>query len=78
MVMELQQKTLQMVLMSATKDRSSAVTEEHKLGQDDRIIKVVELDKLEASTEGNSSVACGNWIHRMKPVISNLSKKATQ
>ena len=69
MVMEQQQKT---------KDLSSALIEADKLDQDDQRIKVVELNKLGDSTEGNSSIACGDWIHRIKPAISNLSKRSTQ
>ena len=70
-----QQKTTEMVLGNA-KDGSSGISEKDKLDQDDQRIKVVELDKLEDSTEGNSSIACGDWIHRIKPAISNLSKRA--
>ena len=78
MVLENQRKILEMVLGSTTKDRSSGMTEEDKLAQDDQRIKVVELDKLGDSTDENSSIACGDWIHRIKPVISNLFKRLTQ
>ena len=27
-------------------------------------------------TEGNSSIKCGDWIHRLTPTISNWSKRA--
>ena len=77
MVLETQQKTLGMVLGSATKDRSSGMTEEDKLDQKDQMIKVTDLDKLEDLKEGISSIVRGDWIHRIKPVISNLSKRAT-
>jgi hypothetical protein len=75
-LMEQQQKTLELVVMSAKKDRSSAMREEDKLDQDDQRNQVEQLDKLDDSTEGNSSIACGHWIHRIKPVISSLPKRA--
>ena len=49
-----------------------------KLDQDDQRVKVIELDKLEDSSEGNSAINCGDWIHTIKPAISNLSKRPTQ
>ena len=55
MAMEQKQKTLDLVFMNATKDRSRAMTEEYKLDQDDQRSKVIELDKLEDSSEGNLS-----------------------
>ena len=53
------------------------MTEEDKLDQEDQMIKVTDLDKLEDLKEGISSIVRGDWIHRIKPVISNLSKRAT-
>ena len=51
------------------------MTEKEKLDQEDQRIKEVELGKLEELNE-NASIACGDWIHRIRPVICNLSKRA--
>jgi hypothetical protein len=69
--MENHRQTLE-VLMGNTK---GAMTEEEKLDQEDQRIKEVELGKLEELSE-NASIACGDWIHRIRPVICNLSKRA--
>ena len=51
------------------------LTEDEKLDQEDQRIKEVEFGKLEELNE-NASIACGDWIHRIRPVICNLSKSA--
>jgi hypothetical protein len=54
------------------------MSEEEELDQEDQRIKVVELGTLEELTEGNSTIARGDWIHTIRPVICNLSKRAEQ
>ena len=72
MLLENQRQTLEMVLGSNTK---GTMTEEEKLDQEDQRIKEVELGKLDELRE-NASIACGDWIHRIRPVLCNLSKRA--
>ena len=69
--MENHKQTLE-VLMGNNK---GSLTEEEKLAQEDQRIKEVELGKLEELNE-NGSIACGDWIHRIRPVICKLSKRA--
>ena len=56
-------------------NNKGTMTEEEKLDQEDQRIKEVELGKLEELNE-NASIACGDWIHRKRPMICNLSKRA--
>ena len=51
------------------------MTEEEKRDQEDQRSKEFELGKLDELSE-NASIACGDWIHRIRPVICNLSKRA--
>jgi len=51
------------------------MNEEEKLDQEDQRIKEVELGKLDELNE-NASISCGDWIHRIRPVICNLSRRA--
>jgi hypothetical protein len=62
--------------MKASKGKS--MTEEEKLDQEDRRIQEVEFEKLEETTEENAVTACGNWMHRTKPVIRNLLKRSAK
>jgi hypothetical protein len=39
---------------------------------------LIELEKLEEPTEENASITCGDWMHRIKPVIKNLSKRSSK
>ena len=48
------------------------------LDQEDQRIKVMELDTPEDATEESASIICGDWIHRIRPVIKNLSKKVNK
>ena len=72
LVMESNQRTVEL-LLNASKDRGTIAGE--MLDQDDQRIKVVELDKLEEPTEESASIVCGDWIHWIRPVIKNLSKR---
>ena len=72
MLLENQRQTLELVIGSNTKGN---MTEEEKLDQEDQRIKEVELGKLDELDE-NASIACGDWIHRIRPVICNFSKRA--
>ena len=38
----------------------------------------MELEKLEEPTEDNAAIVCGDWTHRIKPVIKNLSKRSAR
>ena len=42
---------------------------------EDQRIEEVELGKLEELNE-NAAIARGDWMHRIKPVICNLSRRA--
>jgi hypothetical protein len=66
MVLEDNEKTLKL-LMENSKGKGS--TEEESLDQEDQRIQSIELEKLEEPTEENASIVCGDWMHRIKPVI---------
>ena len=72
MFLESQRQTLEMVIGSNTK---GTVTEEEKLDQEYQRIKEVELGKLDELSE-NASIACGDWIHKIRRVNCNFSKRA--
>jgi hypothetical protein len=36
------------------------------------------LEKLEEPTEESASIVCGDWMHRIKPAIKNLSKRSSK
>jgi len=67
---------LVLLLMKASKGKS--MTEEEKLNQEDQRIKEVELEKLEEPTEENAAIVRGDWMHRIKPVIQNHSKRSSK
>ena len=73
MLLESQRQTFEMVIGNNTK--GNGMTEEEKLDQEDQRVKEVELGKLVELSE-NASIACGDWSHRIRPVICNLSKRA--
>ena len=75
MVLEDNEKTLKL-LMESSKGKGS--TDEEKLDQEDQRIQEVELEKLEEPTEESASIVCGDWMHRIKPVIKNLSKRSSK
>ena len=75
MVLEDRQKTLEL-LMGSSKKKTS--TKEEKLDQEDQRITEIELEKLEEPTEDNAAIVCGDWMHRIKPVIKNLSKRSSR
>jgi hypothetical protein len=75
MVLEDNEKTLKL-LMENSKAKGS--TKEERLDQEDQKIQSVELEKLEEPTEENASIMCGDWMHRIKPVIKNLSKRSSK
>ena len=52
--------------------------EEEKLDQEDQRIKPVDLEKLEEPTEESAAIVCGDWAYRIRPVIKNLSKRASK
>ena len=41
-------------------------------------MKIVELEKLEEPTEESAAIICGDWMHRVRPVIKNLSKRSSR
>jgi hypothetical protein len=75
MVLEDNEKTLKL-LMESSKGKGS--TDEEKLDQEDQRIQEVELEKLEEPTEESASIVCGDWMHRIKPAIKNLSKRSSK
>ena len=58
-------KTVEMV--NAQEGKSTS--EGDKLVQEDQRMKMVELEKLEEPTEESAAIICGDWMHRVKPVI---------
>ena len=59
--------------------RSAKTTnEEEKLDQEDQRMKIVELEKLDEPTEESAAIICGDWTHRIRPVIKNLSKRSSK
>jgi hypothetical protein len=69
MLMDNHKETLEVLL-----NNKAAMTEDEKMDQEDQRIKEVELGKLDEVNE-NASIACGDWLHRVRPVICNLSKR---
>ena len=75
MVLEDNERTLKL-LMETSKGKGS--TEEDKFDHEDQRIQLIELEKLEEPTEESASITCGDWMHRIKPVIKNLSKRSSK
>ena len=67
--MDNNQRTVELLLQQANRNTS----EKDKLDQEDQRIKVMELDILEDATEESASIMCGDWLHRIRPVIKNKS-----
>ena len=57
LVMENNQRTMELILKASM---NKAPGEADRLDQEDQRIKVVELAKLEESTEDNASITCGD------------------
>ena len=72
-VMDQQQKNVEMVLKQAKGSGQSDL-----LDQEDQRIKIVELESLKEPNEESASIMCGDWLHRIKPVIKNMSKRASR
>ena len=36
------------------------------------------MEKLEEPTEESAAIVCGDWMHRARPVIKNLSKRSSR
>ena len=72
LVIENGRKTVEMII-DAQKEKSTS--EEDKLDQEDQRMKIVELEKLEEPTEESAAIICGDWMHRVRPVIKNLVEK---
>jgi len=77
------EKTLERVLNATTPTKDEAKKMESRqekeeliLKMEDQRIKALELEELGEVTEGNSSIKCGDWLHRITPTINNLSKRA--
>ena len=75
LVIENGRKTVEMII-DAQKEKS--ISEEDKLDQEDQRMKFVELEKLEEPTEESAAIICGDWMHRVRPVIKNLSKRSSR
>ena len=76
MLIDSQRETLKLLVEEKLKGNGT-LTEEEKMDVEDQRIKEVELGKLE-DLNGNAAIACGDWMHRIKPVICNLSRRAKQ
>jgi hypothetical protein len=75
MVVESGQKTLKMIIDS---QNSKGTSEEEKLDQEDQRMKIVDLEPLEEPTEESAAIICGDWMHRIRPVIKNLSRRSSK
>ena len=62
------------LVLNAAKEKVG--NEAEKLDQEDQRIKVVELEILEEPTEESAAIICGNWMHRIRPILKNLSKRS--
>ena len=75
MMMYHQTKTLETVMKATT-----VVKEKLKGDQldwlEDQKIRPTALEELPEISEGNSSIKCGDWIHRITPTMKNLSRRA--
>ena len=74
LVMDGQQKAVEFMLKQATKTSE----EKDLLDQEDQRIKVLDLEPLKDLTEHNASIVCGDWLHRIRPVIKNMSKRSSK
>ena len=83
-LMQSQERTMQIALKAtvspskekeATDEETSLKKELDRDWSEDQRMKVVELEELPSQLEGNAAVKCGDWIHRITPTISNLSKR---
>ena len=36
------------------------------------------MEKLEEPTEESAAIICGDWMHRIRPVINNLSRRSSK
>ena len=75
MVLEDNQKTLELLIGNS---KGKGLTDDEKLDQEDQRIQLTELEILEEPTEDNAAIVCGDWMHRLRPVIKNLSKRASR
>ena len=41
-------------------------------------MKMVDLEPLEEPTEESAAIICGDWMHRIRPVIKNLSRRSSK
>ena len=73
-VMDQQQKTVEFMIKQTVK----ASKEGDQLDQEDQRIKVLDLEKLSEATEETASITCGDWLHRIRPVIKNMSKRSSK
>ena len=49
--------------------------EEDKLDQEDQKIKIIELERLQEPNGEDAASLCGSWIHRIRPILKNLSTR---
>ena len=87
MLIENQQRSLEVTLktLSPIKEKTKEDEDHEKKqkeldrdDQEDQRIKVVDIEELPPVTEGNSAVKCGDWLHRISPTMTNLSRRAGQ
>ena len=83
-LMQSQERTMEIALKATVSPSKEARDEESSLKKElerdwseDQRMKVVELEELPSQFDGNAAVKCGDWIHRITPTISNLSRKAS-
>ena len=83
-LMQSQERTMEIALkatLSPSKDEkdedeAKLKKEKERDWTEDRRMKVVDLEELPSQFDGNAAVKCGDWIHRITPTTSNLSRKA--
>jgi hypothetical protein len=79
-MMNQHEKTLETVLKAKTPEskRTDEVQRDWLEEVKIRPVNLEELEELEDVTEGNSSIKCGDWLYRITPSITNLSKKTNE
>jgi hypothetical protein len=77
MMMEHNERTLEKVLKSKSSEGKEG-GDDQRDWREDMKIKPVTLEVLEEASEGNSSIKCGDWLYRISPSITNLSRRTNE
>ena len=75
-----QERTMEIALKAKDEkdeDELKLKKERERDWTEDQRMKVVDLKELPSQFDRNAAVKCGDWIHRITPTNSNLSRKAS-